>query len=150
MGVPAGNTEATRGLGKNYLVDTCVLAKYVVQRTIFREEFDRLEREGFLCTNEAIQFEFSRGKIFKEQRDIYNEITKKITVLSLEPEVRRDALTIAQIYKSHSINEKQISYIDVLNASMAKKFHRNLLIMILDIQDYPPCLFDTIRTYGFA
>lgn len=146
----AGTSGANaRRLGNHYLLDSCILIKFLENRELFLKEFKRLQQDyaAVFCISEAVEFEFLRGKILKEQRKAASDLLSAISSypITLDQPTRGKALTISQIYKLNGVKESQISYIDVLNASLLKKHEERMILMTLDHQDYPTCLLDLVE-----
>jgi hypothetical protein len=133
------------------LVDTCILVNFKDKndvRGVLKKEFKRLqdEWEPVFLLSEAIKFEFMRSATAKDvaikREEILNSLATE--VLPLSSDIRDEALIIGQIYHLNKVPANQVSYVDILNACMMKKYSGSLTLMTLDIQDYPPCLFDTV------
>lgn len=142
------NPERSSTIVPYYLLDANVLGKLFSNVKCVIQETENLQRDGgnFIIT-EPIKFEFLKPSTEKthisKRESLLSQYTD--TFLPISDDVTQTALQISKIYGLLRIEASRISYVDILTAAFLRKYHSSLILLTMDIQDFPPALFDVIK-----
>jgi len=99
------------------------------------------------CINDLIYLEFVRSAVGKRDKDnVERFVSQYVFTLPTDQEIYEIAHTLYPLYNScGSIrNNRQVSVVDVINASFLKKYGENLFLLTLDNSDYPLEVMDRL------
>lgn len=133
---------------KYILLDTCVLIFVLKNASLFKNIFDRFSDNGCrFCMNDFVRLELIRGARNRIEKDRIENLDSFLLCLQVVQEIYKVAEELSSLYNycSSVTGMKQISMVDIINASFLKKYSDDLFLFTLDNNDYPLEIFDRIE-----
>ncbi len=131
---------------KHILFDSCVVGELFKDISSLKDLLELLEKEEcVLCINNFIKLEFLRiAQKQSEYKQLEEFLNKHFFLLPTTPDIYESAFQLASIYNLCNVKNKQISITDILNGTFLQKYSQNLLLLTLDIYDYPLGIFNRV------